>query len=136
MIELTNLTTQTIPVGGAITFDKVVRHTGCGECFNSLVPTSVKLRASCGTYDIEFSANVTNEAAGLPVQLAIAAGGTQIPTTARNAVPAAAGDLWGISMGTYYANCCGDLSRISVINTGPNPVVVAPNSSLRIARRS
>lgn len=140
MIKLITTTTQTVPPGGAITFDKVVFHSGCGECFMSDIPTSVRLRGGCGSiYAIHMGGNVTNETAALPVQLAIGIGGsigTAIAGTARSAVPAAAGDLWGIEAYTPLRVCCNDLNRISVINTGTNPVVVAPNYSLSIGRRS
>lgn len=136
MIQLTNTTTQTIPVGGTVTFDKVVSKTGCAECFNSLVPNSVKMKAQGGTYDITFGGNIANETANLPIQIAIAIGGTAIPYTARSAQPAAAGDLWGVNTFVSYKNCCCDLDRITIVNVGPNPLVLAPNALLRVSRRA
>lgn len=132
MIELSNTTAQTIPAGGMVTFDKVLLHAGCGECFNSMVPTSVKLRGK-HLYDIEFHGNITSVTAGNVVQLAIAVGRSPLVQTAMNATPAAAGNLVNVSAGTYLKNCCCDLDRISVMNTGTTPVVLAPNSSFRIA---
>lgn len=135
MIEVTTIAAQTVPVGGTVTFGRVVHKSGCGECFNTAIPTSVKLCAK-GIYDLEFGGNITNETAALPVQVALAIEGSPIATTARSAVPAVAGDLWGVEGGTFLRNCCCDTDRISVVNTGPNPVVIAPNFTLRIARRS
>lgn len=135
MIELTTLTAQTVPVGGVVTFDRVLLHSGCGECYNSVIPSSVKLRAQ-GVYDVEFSANVTNETAGVPVQLSIAVGGSPLPQTARNVQPAAVGDLWVLPLGTFVRNCCCDLDRITIVNTGANPIVINPGASLRISRKS
>lgn len=132
MIELTNTTALTIPAGGMVAFDKVLLDSGCRECFNSMVPTSVKLRGR-GIYDIEFHGNVTSTTAGDTVQLAIAVGGSPLVQTAMNATPAAAGDLVNVSAGTYLRNCCCDLDRISIMNTGTTPVTLAPNSSFRIA---
>lgn len=132
MIELSNTTAQTIPVGGVVTFDKVLLHSGNRECYQAMVPTSVKLRGR-GIYDIEFHGNITSTTAGDTVQLSVAVGGSPLVQTAMNATPAAAGDLVNVSAGTYLRNCCCDLDRISVINTGTTPVTLAPNSSFRIA---
>lgn len=132
MIELSNSTAQTIPVGGTVTFDKVLLHSGCRECHNPMVPNSVKLRGK-GIYDIEFHGNITSVAAGNVLQLAVAVAESPLPQTAMNATPAAAGTLVNVSAGTYLRNCCCDLDRVSVRNTGTTPVVLAPNSSFRIA---
>lgn len=132
MIELTNTTAQTIPVGGMVTFDKVLLKSGCDVCYNSMVPTSVKLRDK-NIYDIEFHGNITSATAGDVLQIAVSVGGSPLPQTAMNATPAAAGTLVNVSAGTYLRNCCCDLDRVSVMNTGTTPVVIAPNSSFRVA---
>ena len=132
MIELSNTTAQTIPVGGMVSFDKVLLKSGCDVCYNSMVPTSVKLRSKT-IYDIEFHGNITSATAGDTVQIAVAVDSTPLAQTAMNATPAAAGDLVNVSAGTYFRNCCCDLDRISVMNTGTVPVVIAPNSSFRVA---
>lgn len=132
MIELSNTTAQTIPVGGMVSFDKVLLKSGCDVCYNSMVPTSVKLRSKT-IYDIEFHGNITSATAGDTVQIAVAVDSTPLVQTAMNATPAAAGDLVNVSAGTYFRNCCCDLDRISVINTGTVSVVIAPNSSFRVA---
>lgn len=132
MIELTNTASQTIPVGGSVTFDKVLLSSGNRECWNSMLPTSVRLRGK-GIYDIEFHGNITSDAAATAIQLAIAVGDSPLVQTAMNATPAAAGDLVNVSAGTYLRNCCCDLDRISVRNVGTAPITIAQNSSLRIA---
>lgn len=134
MIEVSNVAAQTLQPGQAITFDKVLLHTGCGECHNRMVPTYVKLRCR-GVYDIEFHANITG-AANAVLQLAIAVDGSAMPQTAMNAVPAAVNNLMNVSAGTFLDTRCCDLDRVSVINTGLVPVTIAPNSSFRIARRA
>lgn len=134
MIELTNTTAQTIQPGGAVTFDKVLLKTGCGECFNAMLPTSVKLRSN-SIYDVEFNGNITG-AANAILQLAIAVANRPMPQTVMNAVPAAADNLVNVSAGTYVKDCCCDLDRISIVNSGTTPVTIAPNSSFRIARRA
>lgn len=132
MIELSNSTAVTIPAGGMVTFDKVLLRSGCRECFNSMVPTSVKLRGK-GIYDIEFHGNITSTTAGDALILAVAVGGSPLVQTTMNATPAAAGDLVNVSAGTYLRNCCCDLDRISVMNIGTTPITLAANSSFRIA---
>lgn len=134
MIELTNQTTQTLNPGQAISFNRVLLHTGKGECYNSMLPTSVKL-CGHGIYDIEFHGNITG-AANAALQLAIVIGNQPLPQTAMNASPAVANNLVNVSAGAYGQNCCCDLDRVSVINSGATPVTIAQNSSLRISRRA
>lgn len=133
MIELSNTTAQTIPVGGSVTFDKVLLKSCCNDvCYNSQVPTSVKLRGK-HIYKLEFHGNITSVAAGNTLQLAMAVGtNSPLAETAMNATPAAAGTLVNVSAGTAIRNCCCDLDRVRIINTGTNPVVLAPNSSFLI----
>lgn len=136
MIELSNSQAQTIQPGGYVTFDRVKLHTGCGECFNEQLPTSVKLCGRGGVYELHFSGNVTNTVAGDVVQMAMAIGPTPLTNTAMNAKPVAVGDLWAISTGTLYQNSCCDADRISIVNTGTTPVTLAPNSSFYVIRQS
>ena len=131
MIELSNSAAQTIPVGGAVTFDVVLLKSGCDVCFNSMLPTSVKLNQR-RIYDVEFQGNITSDTAATPVQLSIAIAGSAIPQTAMDSVPTAANDLNHVNAGTYVRNCCRDVDRISVINSGTNPVTLAANSLLRV----
>ncbi len=136
MIELTNREAQTVLPGGYVTFDRVKLHTKSScECFSEQVPTSVKLCAR-GIYNLQFSGNGTSSAADTQLQVSIAVAGTPLVNTAMDAKPAAAGDLWNISGGTFFENCCCDADRISVMNTGAAPLVLAPNSSLRIIREA
>lgn len=132
MIELTNTAAQTIPVGGSVTFDRVLLNSGNRECWNRMVPTSVKLRGK-GIFDIEFHGNVTSDTAGAAVQLSVAVGGSPLVQTTMNATISAANDIENVSAGTYLRNCCCDLDRLSVINTGTVPVTLNANSSFRVA---
>lgn len=136
MTQVSNTTTQTLQPGQALKFDGTnFLHTGCGECFNSQIPASVKLNGNCGAvYEIQFEGNVTSDTAG-PVQLALALADQPLVQTAMNATIAAANDLVNVSTGTYLRMCCGDANRVSVINTGTTAVTVAQNSSLRICRK-
>ena len=136
MIQVTNTATQAVAVGAPLTFSKItLRSCGACECFNSQVPTSIKLCGK-GTYEIHFSANITSDAAATPIQLALAVAGNALVETAMNAVPAAAGDLVNVHTSTLFKNCCGDLDRISVINTGANALTVAQNPNLYIVKVS
>lgn len=135
MIQLSNTTAQTIVPGGSVTFDIVMLHTGCGECFNRQIPKSVKLCGK-GIYELHFSANITASAAATSLQLAMAVGGQPLVETVMNATPAAAGDLVNVSRSTLFDNCCCDMDRISIVNTGTAPVTIAPNSNFYVKRVS
>lgn len=131
MILLSNTTAQLLQPGQSITFDKVILHHGCGECHNEQLPKTVKLRKQ-GVYTLHFSANITSATAGDALQLAIAAGGQPLVETAMNTTPSTANALRNVSTGTYFENCCSDMNRLSVINTGATAVTVAPNTSFMI----
>lgn len=140
MIEVTNTTAQTIQPGQTVTFDNVLLHAGCSECFNKQVPNSIRLRyngCQCSPiYELHFNGNITSSTAGDVLQLAIAAGGTALKETGMNALPAAAGDLVNVSTSTLFRPGCSDINRISVINSGTTPVTVAPNSNFYVVRKS
>lgn len=133
MIQLTNTVAQTVAPGQAVTFNTVQLHSGCGECHTNGSPF-VKLRAKNGTYNIEFSGNISGTAAGVPVQLAIALGGFAIPSTVMVSTPSAANAFNNISTGTFVKNDCGDFDHVTVINTGTVPVLLSANTNLRIIR--
>lgn len=134
MIELTNSVAQTIQPGQSVTFNTVVLHTGCGECYRRNTP-SVKLRAN-GIYEVTFSGNVSGTTAGTPVQLAIALGGIGLPETVMVSTPATANAFNNVSAGTFVQNTCGDYDRVTVINTGTVPVLLAANMNFRVRRMS
>ena len=134
MIELTNSAAQTIQPGQSVTFNTVVLHTGCGECYRRNTP-SVKLRAN-GIYEVSFSGNVSGTTAGTPVQLAIALGGIGLPETVMVSTPATANAFNNVSSGTFVQNTCGDYDRVTVINTGTVPVLLAANMNFRVRRMS
>lgn len=137
MIELINTASQVIQPGQAVAFDRVLLHTGCGECYNRQLPSSIKLRGGCcSIYELHFNGNVTTSTAGDVAQLAIAVGGQPLVETGMNALPAAAGDLVNVSTSTLFKVGCSDLDRVSVINTGTTPVTVAQNSNFYVVRKS
>lgn len=135
MILLSNTTEQTLQPGQSITFDDVILHSGCDVCHRNNT-NSVKLRAN-GNYDICFHANIGGETAATPVQLQITLGGdSPLPETLMLSVPAATTDRNNVGTATTLKNCCGDYDRVFVTNTGTVPVIVAPNSALKIGRKS
>lgn len=134
MIQLSNMAAQTLAPGQALTLVKEFKSKNGCECFNPQSPTSVKLCKN-GVYDITFSGNITG-AAGVPLQIAIALGGQPLIDTAMNSVSAAANNLNNVSTEKLLPICCCDLDRISIVNSGTNPVTIAPNSALVIKRLS
>ena len=135
MIVLSNLTAQTILPGQAVTFDKQILKSGNCECWNAQLPKSVKLKGQ-GIFSLGFSGNVSSPTAEAAMQLAIAVGGQPLVETAMNRTPSTANVLDNISTETRFRNCCCDMDRLSVVNTGSVPVVLAPNSAFVIERRS
>lgn len=135
MIVLSNLSAQVIAPGQAVTFNELKLKSGNCECWNKQLPNSVKLKAQ-GIYSLGFSGNVSVATVGQSAQLAIAVAGQPLVETAMNSTPSTANVLNNISTETRYRNCCCDMDRISVINTGTAPLTLAPNSALVIERKS
>lgn len=135
MIELSNLTAQTIEPGQSVTFDNIKLKSGNCECFNSQLPQSVKMRCN-GIYALSFSGNVSAAAANDALQLAIAIGGQPLVETTMDSTPSAADVLNNIATSTRFRVCCCDLDRASVQNTGTVAVTLAPNSAFIVERRS
>lgn len=134
MIVLSNSVAQTVAPGAAVTFDTVKFRSGCGECFDKRIPTSVKLTGRGGSYRVEFSGNISGTAAGTPVQLAIAFGGSALPETVMVSTPSAANAFNNVGTGTDVRNDCCDFDRITVVNSGTVPVLLSANMNLRITR--
>lgn len=133
MIMVRNSSAQIIPAGGTVALDTVIKQCGCGESYYQGL-NFVRLRTS-GLYRVEFSGNVTGATAGTGVQLAIALEGVGLPETVMEYTPATANAFGNISTGTYVSGCNVDVNKISVINTGTEPVTLSANFNLRIARQ-
>lgn len=134
MMVLSNTTEQTLQPGQSIIFDEVIFKIGGCECHRDNT-ASVKLRNN-GIYATSFAGNIGGETAATPVQLAISLGGSPLPETTMISTPAATTDRNNVATSTRLRNCCGDYDRVSVTNTGTVPVIVAPNSSFIVERRS
>lgn len=135
MIVVSNTTAQTIAPGESITFDNVLLRTGgndAAECFRRDTD-SVKLRRNA-PYSISFNANIGGPTAASPVELSLTHGKETVVGTTMISVPAAADDLNNVAFHRYLFNCCCDLSRIRITNTGENSVIVGANSELNVKR--
>lgn len=133
MIVLSNTSAQVVPVGQALTFNTVIHKSGCAEGYR-LGTGAVKLRANNAIYELSFNANVTGETATDPVQLSMAISGAQLPETTMIYTPAAANAIGNVAASTLIKNCCGDYDRITIMNTGLNPVTISANCCLFIKR--
>lgn len=134
MITLSNLTAQTLAPGQALVFDDVILHSGCGECHRKNTG-SVKLRAN-GVYIVNYGANVSSATAGAPVQLSLQIGGATLPETTAISTPSTANVANNLFRETQLKNCCGDYDRVTLVNTGTNPVTVGARAVLNIRRAS
>ena len=131
MVVLSNTNEQTLQPGSSLTFDRLVTHSGCGECARSGGP--VNLRFAGSTYRVAFHGNVTGATAAAPVQLAIAIGGAPLTETTMIYTPAAANAVGNVGTETYVPTCSSGNS-ITITNTGVNPIIVSPGAALTIIR--
>ena len=136
MIVLSNSNAQTLLPGQSATFNVVVLHTGCGECYR---PNSgvVNLAGKGSIYEVSFSGNIGTETAGDEAQLAIALDNSPLLETTMISTMAAVGDLNNVSRGTYVRTCCcNSANAITVINTGSTTVNIDENPLLKIKRNA
>lgn len=132
MIVLSNSEEVTVAAGQPVIFDTVVSHTGKGECHR---PNTGSVKMCCqGIYELHFSGNITGDTAATPVQLQLQTTGVNLPETIMIAVPAAAGDLVNVGTETLYRNMCCDFDRVSVVNTGTEPVTIGAGSAFFVKR--
>ena len=136
MIVLSNSNAQTLLPGQSATFNVVVLHTGCGECYR---PNSgvVNLAGKGSIYEISFGGNIGTETAGDAAQLAIALDNSPLLETTMISTMAAVGDLNNVSRGTYVKTCCcNSANAVTVINTGSTTVNLDANPLLKIKRNA
>lgn len=132
MITLTNPSAQTVQPGQIVTFTTVDSKTGCSECYRNGT-NSVKLRSN-GRYEVTYAANVSNAVANQAIQLSIALSGTIMPISTAIEAPATAGVLTNMTRTVRVNNCCCDFDRITLVNSGTNPINLGPNPMLYIRR--
>lgn len=129
MVVLSNTAEQTLQPGQALTFDKLVAYSGCGECARRGGPIGL---TRSGTYEIAFHGNVTGATAAVPVELSISVGGAPLAETEMIYTPAVANAVGNVGTHTYVPICCRMSSSVTVTNTGENPIIVSPNTALTI----
>ena len=133
MIVLSNTITQTLAPGQSLTFNTVVLHTGCAECYRT-GSGSVGLRANNGIYEIAFHANISSATAAVPVQLAVQMDGAPLSETTMISTPSTANVFNNVGCETKVSTCCCTGGAITVSNTGTAPVTIAANPCLSIKR--
>lgn len=94
------------------------------------------MKAHGGIYELEFTGNVASATAGVPLQLSIAVGGQPLIETTMISTPSAADTFNNVHASTRFSGCCCDLDRVTVINSGTNPVTLAANSALVVQRNA
>ena len=126
MIELTNSTELTLAAGQTAVFDTVLLSKGCSTCTRQGTG-SIKLR-SCGVYEVRFTGNIGVSGATGVAKLSIQMGGvTYNPSTVQSET-STEGDLNAVEKTFWLPNCCGDYSRLTVVNTGTTVVTIGVGS--------
>lgn len=129
MVIYSNTAAQTLAVGQSLVLTKI---SGCtNNCSVNPVPgASVK---GNGNFVAAFTGNVSSATAAAPVELSIAIDGVAIPTSRMVSTPAAADTFNNVSAVTgFTGSCCCLGTRVTVVNTGANPITIDANSSLVI----
>lgn len=135
MVVYSNAATQTLQPGQSLV---LTRLSGCNCNSNNCCavnPTSGANVKGTGTFSVAFSGNIANTADNNAVELTIEVNGAPIPTTTMQASPATANVFEHVSTVTGFSSSgCALGSKVTVQNTGTNPIVVAANASLVIWR--
>lgn len=144
MIVLSNSAVEVIPVGGTVTFDISVLHTGCdnngcgGSEYHRKNSGAVRLRGKSrrcpSIFDVFFKGTVTTDTAGTDVRLAIAIDGTPLNETTMVTTVGTANAFENMASMTALKVCAGKEVSLSVTNTGTTPVTLDANSALHIRR--
>lgn len=144
MIVLSNSVAEVIPVGGTVTFNLTVLHTGCdangcsGSEYHRQNSGAVRLRGKSrccpSIFDVFFKANVTSATAGTEVQLAIAIDRTPLAETTMLETIDTANSFENMATRTALKVCPGEDVTLSVTNTGTTPVTIDANSVLYVRR--
>jgi len=133
MIVLSNSNAQVLLPGQSATFNIVVLHTGCSECYR---PNSgvVNLAGKNSIYDISFSGNVGATTAGDAAQIAIGVDNSPLLETTMISTTAAVDDLNNVATSTLLKTCCCSANSVTIINTGDTTVNLGANPLLKIKR--
>lgn len=146
MIVLSNSAAQVIPVGGTVTFNLTVLHTGCdsngcgGSEYHRQGSGAVRLRGRgnrCGQasiFDLSFNGNVTSGTAGTEVQLAMTIDGTPLAETTMIETIGTANSYQNLAARTYLKVCPGEDVTLTVVNTGATVLTLDANAALTARR--
>ena len=144
MIVLSNSAAEVIPVGGTVTFDLTVLHTGCdlngcgGSEYHRQNSGAVRLRGKSrccpSIFDVFFKANVTSATAGTEVQLVLAFDGRPLAETTLLETIDPANSFENLATRTALKVCPGEDVTLSVTNAGTVPVTIDANSVLYVRR--
>ena len=134
MIELSNTNAQVLAAGQSATFDTVLLHTGCAECYRQNSGL-VALTQRNAIYEISFNCNIGTTAAGGTAQIGITLSGAPLEETNAIVPTVAAGDLANVSGETFVKTCCCNAANtILLTNTGTTEINVDANGRLSIKR--
>ena len=132
MLELTNSTALTLAAGETAIFDTVRYHFG-GDTCTKAGTGSIKMRCNA-VYEVRFTGNIATADAAGTAQLAIETGGVVDPAGTILSQTATAGAANAVERTLYEVNCCGDYSRVTVVNTGTVPVLIEPGAVLSVRK--
>lgn len=127
MVKVINTAAQTIQPGQAVTFNKLISKTGCGECYNDNTNT-IRLRGGCNSvYTVGFGANVGAVTAGDTVELSLSLGGYTIAESTAKFTAPTANVPYNLFRAIPIQLCCGDFDRLALVNTGTTPINIDVN---------
>ena len=123
MIILTNSTSLTLGPGQSATFDTVVLHTGCAECYRN-GSGAVTLTMKNAMYEIAAGGNIGATTAGEVANLTVFIGGSPLPETEMNSATAAVGDVNNVFRETAVRTCCCGAESVTIRNNGETTIVL------------
>lgn len=133
MIILTNSSSLTLGPGQSATFDTVLLHTGCAECFRTGSGT-VMLAARNAIYTIFAGGNIGATAVG-NANLTVFLNSSPMTETSMNSATAAVGDTNSVSRETGVRTCCcGNVSEAVMLRNNGETTIVLENPLLMIKR--
>ena len=133
MIILTNSSSLTLGPGQSATFDTVLLHTGCAECFRPGSGTVI-LTAPNAIYDISAGGNIGSTTVG-NANLTVFLNGSPMSETSMNSATAAVGDTNSVSRESGVRTCCcKNVSEAITLRNNGDTTIVLENPLLKIRR--
>lgn len=132
MIIVSTNTPVTIPIGGSVTFETTNLKYGNTECHR---PRAAAVKLLCGgVYDVYFAATVSGSSADISIGLSLYLGGEEIVETRTVSDVSTANVMRTISNEYVVMNCCKDYDKITLVNTGSQPINIE-RAFLKISKR-